>query len=973
MKDKVLTDRYLQEGETEDDMYRRVAKAIANGDSDLEPQFYCMMRDGLFLPNTPTLVNAGTDNGGLSACYVVPIEDSLDSIYHALVAQGHIHKSFGGTGFDFSKLRPKGTEIASTGGTATGPIGFMKLFNCNADAVRQGGKREGANMGILRVDHPDIEEFICCKEKEGELSHFNISVAVTDIFMKAACVAGDQFELTSPINPDTYETCVNARELLNNICEHIWKNGEPGIVFIDEVNKHNQTPNLGDITATNPCVVGDTLIQTVEGEIPIRDLVGKTIDVYCIDPDTYELKIATATNIKCTQKNAELVKVNTTRRSVICTPDHMFYTKTYGWKEAKDLYSHHNIVGLNKFPRNRRHTMIMLSGSNRSTAIAEHRFIAGYYANIEDLDVHHINGNHNDNRLSNLEVLKHGEHSRLTNIGHEGYCDKSPDDGRFIKSDSPKCEAPSNALGINPVYKNFRFINTEHLDYTEDVYDMNVSEYHNFFANGICVHNCGEQPLLPWESCNLGSINLAKFVGISNDSLHTGIPIILWDTLSDTVKLAVQFLNNVIDVNNYPLKEIEEASKLTRKIGLGVMGWHDMLVKMGLPYNSDEALQLADQVMMYINDIACDVSNRLAKEDHSFPSWMNSIWDDKHIGMANATLTTIAPTGSLSIIAECSSGVEPVFAWKHIRKIESGEFEVKHPTYDEAVAWNDKAMMDVASDIPWQAHVAMQAAFQKHVHNAVSKTINLPNDATVEDIKDAIMLAWKLKCKGITMYRDGSRNEQVLSRVSEPESSIEQPSHRIKHTRPKVLTGTTEKLVSGCGEMFVTVNMLDGAPYEVIIPRGSGGCQANMEAIGRLISLGLRSDISIDDITKQLNKVQCSNAIRSSKSEGDSCAQIIGGQLTKYLRPTVLVADGDMVTGDMVTIDSETNLVHRSTDNPTGIVSKLVPDQDDRVTSSFTVDDIPHNAQCPECGAVLSFGEGCMNGSCPNCGWSGCS
>jgi|LGVF01.2.fsa_nt_gb ribonucleoside-diphosphate reductase alpha chain len=745
MKGKVLTDRYLQEGETEDGMYWRVAKAVAKGDDELASKFHCMMGDGLFLPNTPTLVNAGTDSGGLSACYVVPVEDNLDSIYEALVAQGHIHKSFGGTGFDFSTLRPKGASINSTGGTATGPVGFMKLFNCNAEAVRQGGKREGANMGILRVDHPDIEEFICCKEKEGELSHFNISVAITDVFMKAVCVAGDQFELISPITSGTYESCVNARELFNTICEHIWRNGEPGVVFIDEVNKHNQTPSLGKITATNPC---------------------------------------------------------------------------------------------------------------------------------------------------------------------------------------------------------------------------------------------GEQPLLPWESCNLGSINLAKFVG---DLTIDDGPFVMWEGLANTVKLAVQFLNNVIDINKYPLEDIERASLLTRKIGLGVMGWHDMLVKMGIPYDSDNALRLAEEVIQHISTVAIDKSRHLAKSSSTFPTYDGSTWQHDDIPVRNATLTTIAPTGSLSIIAECSSGVEPVFAWKHIRKIESGEFEVKHPTYDEATAWDDKAMMDTAGDISPEAHIRMQAAFQKHVHNAVSKTINLPHDAIVQDIKDAIMLAWKLKCKGITMYRDGSRNEQVLNTIPEgvkkfmdeytqPPMSVDtdqSTSHRVKHTRPKVLTGTTEKLVSGCGEMFVTVNMLDGAPYEVIIPRGSGGCQANMEAIGRLISLGLRSDISISDIVKQLNKVQCSNAIRSTKSEGDSCAQIIGGQLTKLTTTDTLVsgikakASEDMVIGDLIVVDPITRLAYKAPDNPTGVVYRVI---DDKVSD----DVVRAQATCPECGESLSFGEGCMNGSCPNCGWSGC-
>ena len=706
MREKILADRYLQPGETEDDMYWRVAKTVANGDEALASQFYDIMGEKLFLPNTPTLVNAGTGSGGLSACYVLPIHDSLDSIYKALVAQGHVHKSFGGTGFDFSELRPKGTEITSTGGSSTGPIGFMELFNANAEAVRQGGKREGANMGILRVDHPDIEEFIDCKTVEGKLTHFNISVAVTKEFMDA--VLNDEYiNLRHAVLNDDKMKFVKARSLMDKIVHNIWKNGEPGIVFIDEINKYNQVPSIGNITATNPC---------------------------------------------------------------------------------------------------------------------------------------------------------------------------------------------------------------------------------------------GEQPLLPYESCNLGSINLAKFVNSNN-----GEPYVLWDKLANTTKLAVQFLNNVIDINNYPIQEIEDASKLTRKIGLGVMGWHDMLIKMGIPYDSNNALTLADEIMKTINGVASDTSVDIAVNGDTYPAWLeNSNDTDNRVPMANATLTTIAPTGSLSLIAECSSGVEPVFAWKHTRHIESGDFEVKHPTYDDAVAWDNSDMMKTSMDILVDDHIKMQAAFQKHVHNAVSKTINLPNNATVDDIDKAIMFAYVSKCKGVTLYRNGSRDEQVLS-ISESIDNVEIKSRpdnelSIKH-RPNILMGKTSKHRSGCGSLFITVNELNGEPYELFVHHSSGGCQSNMEAIGRLITLSLKSGVNRGELIAQLDKVKCITAAKSSKSEGNSCAQIIGMRLLKFSEELSIDQEQsrDMIVIDPATKNDKYNMVHI------------------------------HVNACPECGGLLTFGEGCMNGSCPNCGWSGCS
>jgi ribonucleoside-diphosphate reductase alpha chain len=573
---KVMASRYLMKDqdlqikESTSELFRRVAKAIAAPErkyggakkmKEYEDAFYEMMVRREFMPNSPTLMNAGTDLGQLSACFVLPIDDSIPNIFDAVKHTAIIHKSGGGTGFSFSRLRPKGDVVRSTGGVASGPLSFMQVFNAATEVIKQGGKRRGANMGILRVDHPDILEFITSKEQEGTLSNFNISIAVTDTFMRAVERNGE-YNLVNPRSGKPLKR-LPARAVFNLMIMMAWKNGEPGVIFIDRINAANPTPEVGGIESTNPC---------------------------------------------------------------------------------------------------------------------------------------------------------------------------------------------------------------------------------------------GEQPLLPWESCNLGSINLEKMM--TNGSFD-------WEKLRSTVRLSVRFLDNVVDVNKYPMKEIADMTRANRKIGLGVMGFADMLIKMGIRYDSDEAIKLAEKIMKFIQDEGRKISEEIGKEKGSFANFKKSSWAKKHKHMRNATVTTIAPTGTISVISNCSSGIEPLFAVSYVRDVSDSlghellevnqRFEtmmIERGLYDDddelikkisqhgniqeikEIPKDIRNIFVTALDITPEWHVRAQAAFQKYTDNAVSKTINFPNWATPHDVEKAFMLSWKLGCKGVTVYRYGSREKQVLTIRSKDKSPRPNPAMR---------------------------------------------------------------------------------------------------------------------------------------------------------------------------------------------------
>ena len=727
---RVLERRYLtkdREGkvsETPQELFRRVARHIASAESmfdtgadvsTYEEAFYQLMESLDFLPNSPTLMNAGRELGQLSACFVLPIDDSMESIFDAVKYTALIHKSGGGTGFSFSRLRPERDRVGSTGGIASGPVSFMRAFDVTTDVIKQGGMRRGANMAILRVDHPDILRFIEAKDDPEALTNFNLSIAVTDSFMEAV-EKGSDYNL---INPRTGELAgeLNAKDVFDRIVEMAWRTGDPGVVFIDEINRHNPTSQLGRIESTNPC---------------------------------------------------------------------------------------------------------------------------------------------------------------------------------------------------------------------------------------------GEQPLLPFESCNLGSINLSKMV-----SYKDGEAYIDYHKVAQTVKLAVRFLDDVIEVNQFPLPEIEEMTKTTRKIGLGVMGFADMLIQLGIPYDNEQGLATAEEIARFISEEADKASIELAEDRGVFPAFQGSVYDmPGGPRFRNASRTTIAPTGSLSIIANCSSGIEPLFALSYVRHILEGEeFVEVNPYFEEAARSGGfyspelmrqlaegKALRDLegvpeeakrlfvtAHDITPEWHVKMQAAFQRFTDSAVSKTVNFPHEATPEDVAKVYMLAYQEGLKGITIYRDRSRASQVLT-VGEGTKKTE--GKLAPRKRPKVTKGVTERVNTGCGYIYVTVNFDSRGISEVFSALGkAGGCAAaQLEAISRLTSLALRSGIDVDSIVKHLRGIRCPAIAWEQGHAVLSCADAIASVLEKYVRDRSVSDTG-------------------------------APAQNPEMVKSWA-------GQCPDCGGPLIYQEGCN--ICLACGFTKC-
>ncbi len=809
----VLAKRYLKkdaEGrpvENAETMFWRVAKTIADVDADygaseaavgeVARQFYDLMVEGKFEPNSPTLMNAGRPLGQLSACFVLPVEDALSNgrsgIYDTLKAMALVHQSGGGTGFSFSRLRPEGDMVRSTMGVASGPVSFMKLYDASTEVVKQGGTRRGANMGILRVDHPDIRHFITCKNDTTQVTNFNISVAITDAFMEAVS-QGETYELK---NPKTGEVVgrEDARAIFDTIVRGAWLTGEPGTFFIDRANEFNPVPHLGSYEATNPC---------------------------------------------------------------------------------------------------------------------------------------------------------------------------------------------------------------------------------------------GEQPLLAYDVCNLGSINLGQFVKADARPGDDPDGAVDWEGLRQVIHLSTHFLDNVIDANRYPLEQIHELAQNIRRIGLGVMGWADMLVRLGIPYDSTEGVEMGRRVMQFVNDEARVASEKLAETRGVFTAWERSIWgpegkaatrkDGTRIrqerALRNCNLTTVAPTGTISIFAGCSGGIEPMFAVAFMRNQAGSLMPDVNPDFvrmaQEEGWYSDELMERIATeghihfpevpeevqrvfrtahDITPEWHVRMQAAFQEHCDSAISKTTNFPHEATEEQVREIYELAFELGCKGVTVYRDGSRQGQVLStgktaqagaaedpsRVSELEQKLadaREEAHNLrieverlkgelqqqdqtagaarhKRQRPQALRGYTMKMMSPLGDMYVTINEDDhGRPFEVFCTLGKAGgaAMADAEAIGRLLSLALRSGIPISRVKDQLRGISCDRAVGLGPNKVLSVPDAVGQAIERYLEEKEGVQEA----------------LPLSLREPQGAGTQV------QASSTY------HRAQqesfigaCPECGGgQMAYEEGCMK--CHICGYSEC-
>ena len=739
---QVLKRRYLAKDrdgnvtESPLEMFRRVALDLSepeleygpNGEKrrhEIEEEFYRVMIRLEFLPNSPTLMNAGRELQQLSACFVLPIEDTLDAIFNTLKQTALIHQSGGGTGFSFSRLRPAGDVVGSTGGVASGPVSFIGAFDAATEVVKQGSTRRGANMAILNVDHPDILEFIQVKREPGRLANFNISVAVTQEFMEKV-KSREEYDL---INPRTGEATgqLNAGDVFDEIVESAWATGDPGLVFIDRINDSNPNPQLGKIESTNPC---------------------------------------------------------------------------------------------------------------------------------------------------------------------------------------------------------------------------------------------GEQQLLPYESCNLGSVNLARMLRHDAEGVE-----IDFEKLAKTIWTGVRMLDNVIDVNRAPIPEIEKMSRRTRRIGLGIMGWAEMLMQLGVRYDSEEALELANRVMGFIQEETHRASNELALERGSFPEWENSIYKDKK-PMRNSAPVTIAPTGTISIIAGTTSGIEPLFAISYVRTVMDGTKLIEVNPYFEAVAREEgfhsqelmeqvaetgslekleipgwvKEIFRTSHEIEPKWHVLMQAAFQAHTDNSVSKTVNMPKDTTREDVRNAYLLAFLTNCNGVTVYRDGSKVEQVLSTGrSHPKADPTKVAgiaglRTAPMERPRAMNGITERFRTGHGNMYITLNFGEtGDPFEIFAVLGkAGGCDsAQLEAVSRLASLALRSNVNPREIIYNLRGITCCPAWDDG-TQIQSAPDAMAHMLQRHWEKT----DGTEGEGE----------------NSAGVYSAAVYGR----------------VRCPDCNGPVEFQEGCETCWTPGCGWTRC-
>lgn len=1139
----VLQRRYLAkdpEGTVIEDtpgMFRRVAKNLSQADlrygaSEQERQvtedlFYDVMTSLDLLPNSPTLMNAGRELQQLSACFVLPVLDDLRSIFDTVRDTALIHQSGGGTGFAFSRLRPEGSIVGTTGGVASGPVSFISTFDSATEVIKQGGTRRGANMAILNVTHPDILKFIRAKSNPDKLQNFNISVGATREFMRHV-VHGGHYELVNPATGKVTGT-LDAQAVFAEIIHNAWLTGDPGLVFLDHINDHNPNPSLGEIESTNPCFAGSVRLATDQGLLTFQELFDNQTQISVLTDDRVEAirhtapdgpaPVATATMsgvrlrqalpVYRTRTNHPVYRLETDMGfEIIATQDHRIFTpagltplkelnpgdeiliqsSTGAWNQDDTLPYHvpsptamrHLMDRRASYPsqwtpelgrllgwltaetRNLAYYVQPLPPAQGRTALT---FRGPHQRNLSN-DIHGdlsswtglipkatvsadeltltydapateylaSLGHHPDTHHRNLQVpdsvwaapepavraylsalftaagsapfngdagepliqlhatsraLLTDLQQMLLNFGilasiHEsGTQDTLLMAGHQVRlfTDrigfaTPDVQSAAELLATPPAQDRPATDRVKSIAYhgTEDVYCTTEPETNSLIAGGIVASNCGEQMLLPYESCNLASINLGRMTIITAEGA-----VLDESKLKRTIETGVHLLDNVIDMNRYPLEEVEEKTLLTRRIGLGVMGLADLLIQLGLRYDSEEALEATKHIMGRIQELTHEASHQLALSRGPFPAWENSIYGPALAGdasrpMRNTAPTTVAPTGTISIIAGAASGVEPLFALAYERNVMDNTRLVESNPYLKAIADSEgfntpefmahvartgtlegteapewvKQLFRTSQEINPHWHVRMQAAVQDHVDNAVSKTINFPSDATEAHVRTAYLLAYDLGCKGITVYRDGSKENQVLStgrtasRTEEAHRNGDAPhdaSPLLPRPRPRRMMGVTERLRTGHGNMYITVNYDEkNAPFEVFGNLGkAGGCDsAQLEAITRLTTLALRSGIDPDEIFAQLNGITCCPFPDEGvfiKSSPDALA------LALY----------------RATHDGENPHSHQTQSAEQTAV--LAP----RATGP----------RCPDCNNPVMFLEGCY--TCATCGWEKCS
>ena len=865
----------------------------------------------------------------------------------------------------------------------------MDLYSLTTELIGQNGRR-GALMISISCDHPDIEDFITIKSDLDKITKANLSIRVTDEFMRAVKNnATYTLSFTREETGEKIEKTIEAKELFDKFCYMNWDYGEPAFLFWDRVKSYNLLSEdpLFEYAGVNPCLSGNTLIQTTDGNIPIKDLVGTTPDVYCMD-DNGELSIAKATKVWCTRKDAQTVTVHTGKGDITCTPDHLIFTTNRGWVEAKSLKKGDKIKGLNRQMKGETHVSVGLSGTKY---IPEHRFVLGHYENIEGMDVHHIDGDTFNNKYENLQALSHAEHSKVTNTGRVIEYNRDKSNGRFLPKAVKSKRVSKNQgkqVGNNWYVKDVSW-NTE----TEDVYDITVPEFHNFIANDMVVHNCAEEPLPSGGSCLLGSLNLAAFVETTN-----GQPQFNMDEFRRAVIIAVYGLNDVLDegLSLHPLNVQRDSVRNWRQIGLGIMGLADMLIKLGVTYGSEESLEICNDIGWNLANEALATSITIAKNKGEYPMFSDKVWESEfyknHIGISeplrNSQLLTIAPTGTLSTMLGISGGVEPIFANYYTRRTESLHGEEKEYKIFTPIAWeylqehgygeDETKLPDyfiTSAEIPYRNRIDMQAIWQKHIDASISSTVNLPNSATVEDVANLYMYAWEQGLKGITVFRDGCKRLGILTTNDNKDTSEEELQENLAKIptgfrRGDIidvsddLIGYKRKIVNGCGDFSEQIFFDDftGEPLENYIAMGDGGgCSRNLEAISRLISLCLRGGIDVSEVIKQLKKVHSCPAYRARKiqkgdtSIGTSCPSAIGYAIEELCNKiNDRLFDGTDIDDSLICDDSDHNMM----------IESWYED------SKSEIEDLKTKPTCPECGEPLIFEGGCN--ICKACGWSKC-